>query len=132
MLETTVQTISIGQQTGGRVFLFLRTDDFWRDYHHMKSQHIYFVREPQVESYGTVAGLDHGLWCFGSGWALMLFPMLLPAGHNLAMLAVTVLMISEHLEHPKTPRWRFNFSGKLLRGLYAQTGIRMQQLLVRA
>ncbi len=74
-----------------------------------------------------VFGLEHGLWCVGSGWALMLFPMLLPVGHNMAMLAATVLMISEHLEHPQVPRWRFNFSSKLLRGLYAQTRIRLDR-----
>jgi catechol 2,3-dioxygenase-like lactoylglutathione lyase family enzyme len=45
----------IGNQTGGRVFLFLSTDDFWRDYHRMVSEGITFVRAPKVESYGTVA-----------------------------------------------------------------------------
>lgn len=93
---------------------------------------------PSLAAFGLAAdrdafsfGIHHGCWCVGSGWAIMLFPMLLPAGHNVAMLAVTVLMISEHLEHPKIPRWRINFSGKLLRGLYAQTGIRVQQLRLR-
>lgn len=45
----------IGNQTGGRVFLFLGTDDFWRDYRRMVSAGIRFVREPRVEAYGTVA-----------------------------------------------------------------------------
>lgn len=45
----------IGNQSGGRVFLFLNTDDFWRDYREMVSLGIRFVREPKVESYGTVA-----------------------------------------------------------------------------
>jgi catechol 2,3-dioxygenase-like lactoylglutathione lyase family enzyme len=45
----------IGNQAGGRVFLFLSTDDFWRDYHRMISLGITFVRAPKVESYGTVA-----------------------------------------------------------------------------
>jgi len=45
----------IGNQTGGRVFLFLSTDDFWRDYEHMKSIGISFVREPKEQDYGTVA-----------------------------------------------------------------------------
>ena len=45
----------IGNQSGGRVFLFLQTDDFWRDYREMVSLGIRFVREPKEESYGTVA-----------------------------------------------------------------------------
>ena len=49
------QKTRIGNQTGGRVFLFLYTDDFWRDYHDYQSKGIVFVREPVEESYGTVA-----------------------------------------------------------------------------
>jgi catechol 2,3-dioxygenase-like lactoylglutathione lyase family enzyme len=45
----------IGNQSGGRVFLFLNTDDFWRDYHEMISSGIKFVRSPKEESYGIVA-----------------------------------------------------------------------------
>lgn len=45
----------IGNQAGGRVFLFLSTDDFWRDYRRMVARGIRFVREPKVETYGTVA-----------------------------------------------------------------------------
>ena len=45
----------IGNQAGGRVFLFLDTDDFWRDYNRMVSLGIRFVREPKTEPYGTVA-----------------------------------------------------------------------------
>jgi predicted metal-binding membrane protein len=70
-------------------------------------------------------GVIHGGWCVGSGWALMLFPMLLPAGHNLAMLFVAFVMISEHLEHPQSPRWRIYFSGRLMRFLFTQTRIRL-------
>ncbi|WP_426582986.1 VOC family protein [Mucilaginibacter sp. R-33] len=58
----------IGQQTGGRVFLFLRTDDFWRDYRAMQDKNIIFVREPQVESYGTVAVFKDP---FGNLWDLL-------------------------------------------------------------
>jgi catechol 2,3-dioxygenase-like lactoylglutathione lyase family enzyme len=58
----------IGQQTGGRVFLFLRTDDFWRDYNNMKGKNIYFVREPQSEPYGTVAVFKDP---FGNLWDLL-------------------------------------------------------------
>jgi catechol 2,3-dioxygenase-like lactoylglutathione lyase family enzyme len=59
------QRSRIGNQTGGRVFLFLKTDDFWRDYNNMRSQGINFVREPKTEEYGTVAvfaDLYSNLW----------------------------------------------------------------------
>ena len=43
----------VGNQTGGRVFLFLNTDDFWRDYETMKARGIKFVREPKQQDYGS-------------------------------------------------------------------------------
>lgn len=49
------QRSRVGNQTGGRVFLFLHTDDFWRDYQAYRTQGVEFVREPAVEPYGTVA-----------------------------------------------------------------------------
>ena len=49
------QSSRIGNQTGGRVFLFLYTDDFWRDYEAYRSRGVTFVREPKTEPYGTVA-----------------------------------------------------------------------------
>ncbi|HLJ89071.1 MAG TPA: VOC family protein [Candidatus Angelobacter sp.] len=49
------QASRIGNQTGGRVFLFLQTDDFWRDYRALLAHQVEFVREPKEESYGTVA-----------------------------------------------------------------------------
>ena len=49
------QASRIGNQTGGRVFLFLNTDDFWRDHARLKAQGISFVREPVEQPYGTVA-----------------------------------------------------------------------------
>jgi catechol 2,3-dioxygenase-like lactoylglutathione lyase family enzyme len=52
---TEEQKSRIGNQTGGRVFLFLETDDFWRDYNKMIADGIRFVRPPQEEDYGTVA-----------------------------------------------------------------------------
>lgn len=61
------QTASIGNQTGGRVFLFLFTDDFWRDYNNMKQQGIKFVREAVEEPHGTVAVFEDlygNLWDF--------------------------------------------------------------------
>jgi catechol 2,3-dioxygenase-like lactoylglutathione lyase family enzyme len=45
----------VGNQTGGRVFLFLHTDDLWRDYNAMRAKGVIFVREPSTEVYGTVA-----------------------------------------------------------------------------
>lgn len=63
------QISRIGDQTGGRVFLFLYTDDFWRDYHLYKSRGVSFVRgEPREESYGTVAVF---LDLYGNMWDLI-------------------------------------------------------------
>jgi catechol 2,3-dioxygenase-like lactoylglutathione lyase family enzyme len=58
----------IGDQTGGRVFLFLNTDDFWRDYRRMIGEGITFVREPKTESYGTVAVFKD---LYGNLWDLV-------------------------------------------------------------
>jgi len=58
----------IGNQTGGRVFLFLKTDDFWRDFNSMMEKGIEFVREPKVESYGTVAVFKD---LYGNLWDLI-------------------------------------------------------------
>ena len=49
------QSSRIGNQTGGRVFLFLHTDDFWRDYRMLQSRNVRFVRDPKEQEYGTVA-----------------------------------------------------------------------------
>ncbi len=49
------QKLRIGNQTGGRVFLFLHTDDLYRDYNYMKENGVLFVREPSEETWGTVA-----------------------------------------------------------------------------
>jgi catechol 2,3-dioxygenase-like lactoylglutathione lyase family enzyme len=57
-----------GNQAGGRVFLFLQTDDFWRDYREMISLGIKFVREPKVEEYGTVAVFED---LYGNLWDLI-------------------------------------------------------------
>lgn len=48
------QRSRIGNQTGGRVFLFLQTDDFWRDYHAMKARGVPFTEEPRADPYGMV------------------------------------------------------------------------------
>jgi catechol 2,3-dioxygenase-like lactoylglutathione lyase family enzyme len=62
------QAARIGNQTGGRVFLFLHTDDFWRDFHAYKAKGVVFVREPQEESYGTVAVFQD---LYGNLWDLL-------------------------------------------------------------
>lgn len=62
------QTDFIGRQTGGRVFLFLATDDFWRDYNEMLALGIHFVREPKEASYGTVAVFED---LYGNLWDLI-------------------------------------------------------------
>jgi catechol 2,3-dioxygenase-like lactoylglutathione lyase family enzyme len=62
------QELVIGNQTGGRVFLFLNTDDFWRDYNDMISKGIEFVREPKNESYGIVAVFKD---LYGNLWDLL-------------------------------------------------------------
>ena len=72
-------------------------------------------------------GITHGLWCAGSCWALMLFPMLLAQGHLAAMAAVTFLMISERLEQPQPLGWRLRLRGKLMRIAVAQTRLRLHQ-----
>ena len=66
--STQDQEVFIGNQSGGRVFLFLRTDDFWRDYNNMISAGIKFVREPKTESYGTVAVFED---LYGNLWDLI-------------------------------------------------------------
>ncbi|WP_172196563.1 VOC family protein [Saccharibacillus qingshengii] len=58
----------VGNQAGGRVFLFLNTDDFWRDYEDMKRSGIEFVREPKEDSYGTVAVFKD---LYGNLWDLL-------------------------------------------------------------
>ena len=65
---TVEQKIRIGNQTGGRVFLFLHTDDLQRDYKNMKEQGISFVREPATEEYGTVAVFKD---LYGNLWDLI-------------------------------------------------------------
>jgi RimJ/RimL family protein N-acetyltransferase/catechol 2,3-dioxygenase-like lactoylglutathione lyase family enzyme len=65
------QASRIGNQTGGRVFLFLHIDDFWRDYHAYRAKGIVFVRDPKVERYGTVAVFQD---VCGNQWDLLQAP----------------------------------------------------------
>ncbi len=66
--STPKQETFIGNQSGGRVFLFLNTDDFWRDYTEMISRGIRFVREPKKEAYGIVAVFED---LYGNLWDLI-------------------------------------------------------------
>ena len=66
--STPEQESFIGNQTGGRVFLFLSTDDFWRDYNDMLSVGIKFVRPPKIATYGTVAVFED---LYGNLWDLV-------------------------------------------------------------
>jgi catechol 2,3-dioxygenase-like lactoylglutathione lyase family enzyme len=65
---TPEQVSRIGNQTGGRVFLFLHTDDFWRDYNEMTARKVKFTRPPSEESYGTVAVFED---LYGNLWDLL-------------------------------------------------------------
>jgi catechol 2,3-dioxygenase-like lactoylglutathione lyase family enzyme len=62
------QAVAIGNQSGGRVFLFLVTDDFARDHKRFIAQGVRFIREPRVEPYGTVAVFED---LYGNRWDLI-------------------------------------------------------------
>jgi catechol 2,3-dioxygenase-like lactoylglutathione lyase family enzyme len=64
------QRSRIGNQTGGRVFLFLETDNFQKDFEKLRSKGVNFVREPTVEDYGTVAVFED---LYGNLWDLIEF-----------------------------------------------------------
>ncbi|GAB3974962.1 VOC family protein [Spirosoma terrae] len=65
---TDEQASRVGNQTGGRVFLFLYTDNFWRDYHQMIADGINFIRPPVQETYGIVAVFED---LYGNLWDLL-------------------------------------------------------------
>lgn len=65
---TPEQESRIGNQTGGRVFLFLHTDDFWRDYDALRSRGVNFVEDPRHETFGTVAVFVD---LYGNKWDLV-------------------------------------------------------------
>ena len=67
---TPEQARFVGNQAGGRVFLFLQTDDFWRDYRAMLAAGISFVREPSEHAYGIVAVFED---LYGNRWDLVQF-----------------------------------------------------------
>lgn len=62
------QLSAVGSQAGGRVFLFLHTDDFWRDYEAMRSKGVAFMETPRKEIYGTVAVFED---LYGNTWDLL-------------------------------------------------------------
>ncbi len=62
------QGTRVGNQAGGRVFLFLNTDDFWRDFNNLKAKGITIIREPSEEQYGTVAVFSD---LYGNLWDLI-------------------------------------------------------------
>ena len=66
--STSEQSGYIGNQSGGRVFLFLQTDDFWRDYNRFVAAGVEFIREPKEEPYGTVAVFQD---LYGNRWDLL-------------------------------------------------------------
>ena len=66
--STPEEVSRIGNQTGGRVFLFLHTDDFWRDYNAIREKGVKFIREPKEEKYGTVAVFED---LYGNKWDLL-------------------------------------------------------------
>ena len=66
--STSEQSGFIGNQSGGRVFLFLQTDDFWRDYNRFVAAGVEFIREPKEEPYGTVAVFQD---LYGNRWDLL-------------------------------------------------------------
>lgn len=76
--STKNQEAFIGNQSGGRVFLFLSTDDFWRDYDEMTRRGIKFVREPKAEDYGTVAVFED---LYGNLWDLIEYVADHPSRH---------------------------------------------------
>lgn len=65
---TPEQERAVGNQTGGHVFLFLHSDDFWRDYHVLKERGVTFTQEPRAESYGTVVVFKD---LYGNKWDLV-------------------------------------------------------------
>lgn len=66
--EGPAQLARVGNQTGGRVFLFLTTDDFWRDYHALRARGVHFHETPREEVYATVAVFED---LYGNLWDLL-------------------------------------------------------------
>jgi predicted metal-binding membrane protein len=89
---------------------------------------------PELAAFGLAADLDalgfglrHGIWCVGSCWALMLLPLLLSRGHLAAMVAVTLLLLSERLDSPAPVRWHWRGPGRAVRIAVAQARTQWQR-----
>ena len=82
--STPEQARFIGNQAGGRVFLFLSTDDFWRDYHRMTAAGVQFVRAPSAAPYGTVAVFED---LYGNRWDLIEYSARAQGGPDRSTLA---------------------------------------------
>lgn len=67
-VKTESERAAVGQQAGGRVFLFLHTDDFWRDHAAMQARGVHFLETPREEAYGTVAVFQD---LYGNRWDLL-------------------------------------------------------------
>jgi predicted metal-binding membrane protein len=87
----------------------------------------------EIAAFGAAADIDalrfgvtHGMWCTGACWPLMLFPLLLPTGHMIAMALVTLVIVSERLERSRPPRWQVRLPAKAIRIAIAQTRIRLK------
>ena len=74
-----VQKTFVGNQAGGRVFLFLSTDDFWRDHSRYQDKGVKFVREPAEFDYGTVAVFED---LYGNRWDLIEYKQGHPLAHT--------------------------------------------------
>ena len=66
--SNTQQLSAVGEQCGGRVWLFLQTDDFWRDYHAMRAAGVEFTEQPRQEAYATVVVFTD---LYGNKWDLL-------------------------------------------------------------
>lgn len=87
-----------------------------------------------LSAFGWAADLDafrfgwrHGIWCFGSCWALMLLTMIVSRSHLTVMFAVTLWLFAERLERPTPPRWSRRGPSRAVRLIVAQTRMRLQR-----
>jgi predicted metal-binding membrane protein len=86
---------------------------------------------PALPAFGAAAdrgvlafGVEHGAWCFGSCWGLMLLPMLVPGAHFAAMLLASLWVWGEHLSRPAPPRWSLRVPVAAARIIVAQARLR--------
>ena len=92
----------------------------------------------EIAAFGAAAdrsairfGLEHGFWCAGACWALMLLPMLLHQAHLPAMAVVTAIVFSERVERPAFPSWRWRGPGALINLASAEMRIRLHAVRSR-